>query len=132
MYQDTLNNPPESCGCVTAAAIAFMGHNTGCKEFLHMYERESFEIMLAILKKRKKVTFHEDTVVEPKRAKLEPIVVTDDHDATDEIPKVKELPIAQEIQPNLSQSPTNKLSVLADTTIATSDHTHQLPSKFPI
>ena len=51
-----------------------MGHNTGCIEFLHQHERESYEILLAILKKRKKVTFHEDTVVEPKGAKLDPIV----------------------------------------------------------
>ena len=28
MYQSTFNNPPESCGCGTAAEIAYMGHNT--------------------------------------------------------------------------------------------------------
>ena len=35
MYQNTTNNPPEICGCGTAAEIAYMGHNTGCVEFLH-------------------------------------------------------------------------------------------------
>ena len=39
MYKNTLNNPPESCGCGTAAEIAYMGHNTGCIEFLHIHER---------------------------------------------------------------------------------------------
>ena len=66
MYQNTLNNPPESCGCGTAAEISYMGHNTGFVEFLHMHERGSYEVLLAILKKRKKVTFHNDTFIEPK------------------------------------------------------------------
>ena len=37
-----------------------------------MYEREYYEALLAVLKKRKKkkVTFQDDTIVEPKRAKL--------------------------------------------------------------
>ena len=69
-YQKTLNNPPESCGCGTAAEIAYMGHNTGCIEFLHLHERESYETLLAILKKRKKVKFHDDTVVEPKSSQV--------------------------------------------------------------
>ena len=43
-----------------------MGHNTGHTDFLHLHETESFEVLLAILNKRKKVTFHEDIVVEKK------------------------------------------------------------------
>ena len=106
IYQSTLKNPPESCGCGTAAEIAYMGHNTGCIEFLHMHERESYEVLLSILKKRKKVTFHADMVVEPKRAKLNSTVeTTNKDDATDEIPNVKEVPRAKEIHPNLSLSP---------------------------
>ena len=124
MYQNTLNNPPENCAYGTAAEIAYMGHNTGGIEFLHLHERESYEVMLAILKKRKKVTFHDDTVVEPKRAKLDSTMeTTNKNDTTDEIPKVKEVPRAKEIQPNLSQATTDALSVLDDTAIATSDHT---------
>ena len=103
MYQNTLNNPPESCGCGTAAEIAYMGHNTGSVEFLHMHERESYEVLLAILKKRKKMTFHDDTVVKPKRAKLESTVETaSKYDATNEMPKVKKVPRTKEFQPNLS------------------------------
>ena len=53
MYQNTTNNPPENCGCGTAAAIAYMGHNTGCVEFQHIHERESYEVLLAILRKKR-------------------------------------------------------------------------------
>ena len=90
-------------------------------------KEESFEVLLAILKKRKKVTFYEDTIVEPKRAKLDPVVESGDGDSTT-VPKVKEVPRAKEIQPSLSHKPTNSLSVLADTAIATSNHT---PSNDP-
>ena len=100
-----------------------MGHNTGCIEFLHMHERESFEVLLAIFKKRKKVTLYEDTVMEPKRAKLDPTVKTgSENNETEEIPKVKEVPGRKELQPNLSHEPTDSFTVLADTGIATSDH----------
>ena len=112
-----------------------MGHNTGCIEFLHLHERESYEVLLAILEK--KLTFQDSTVVEPKRAKLDTAVqTTNKDDATDEIPKVKEVPRAKEIQPNLSQATTDTLSVLADRVIAISDHTppnnppHSLPDLF--
>ena len=33
IYQNTIHNPPEHCGCGTAAEIAYMDHNTGCFEF---------------------------------------------------------------------------------------------------
>ena len=33
IYQNTIHNTPEHCGCGTAAEIAYMGHNTGCFEF---------------------------------------------------------------------------------------------------
>ena len=61
MYKNTKNIPPENCGCETAAAISYMGHHTGCVEFQHIHERESYEVMLAILKERKKVTFADDS-----------------------------------------------------------------------
>ena len=86
MYQSTLKNPPENCGCRTAAEIAYMGHNTGCIEFLHIYERESYEVLLAILKKRKKVIFHDDTMVELTSGKLDPtLTTTDKDDATNDV-----------------------------------------------
>ena len=47
----------EECGCGTAAEIAYMGHHTGCDEFQYIHERESYEVLLAMLKKKKRVSF---------------------------------------------------------------------------
>ena len=47
----------EDCGCGTAAEIAYMGHHTGCDEFQYIHERESYEVLLAMLKKKKRVSF---------------------------------------------------------------------------
>ena len=47
----------EYCGCGSAAEIAYMGHHTGCNEFQYVHERESYEVLLAMLKKKKKVSF---------------------------------------------------------------------------
>ena len=66
IYQNTVHNPPEQCGCGTAAEIAYMGHHTGCVEFQYIHERESYEVLFAILKKRKKVTFSEHTNIQSK------------------------------------------------------------------
>ena len=80
------------------------------------------------------MTFHDDTVVAPKRFKLDPIVeAASKNDATDEIPKVKKVPRAKEIQPILSQETTDALSVLADTAIATFNNTllNNPPNSFP-
>ena len=92
------------------------------------------KFLLAVLKKRKKVTFHDDTIVEPKRAKLDSNVETSGKDdATNEIPKVKKVPGSKEIQSNLSQATTNTLSVLANIAITTSNHTlpNHPPKFFP-
>ena len=56
IYKDTIHNPPENCGCGTAAEIAYMGHNTACFKFQYIHERESYEVLLAILQKSEKVT----------------------------------------------------------------------------
>ena len=121
MYQSTLNNSPESCVCRPAAAIAYMGHNTGCIEFLHIYERQSYEVLLAVLKKRKKVIFLDDVLIETKKARLASTMITEDRDdVKDEIPEVQKVPRAKETQPNLSQIPADALSVLADTALSTS------------
>ena len=40
IYKDTIHNPPENCGCGTAAEIAYMGHNTACFQFKYIHERE--------------------------------------------------------------------------------------------
>ena len=124
MYQNTLSNPPESCGCGTAAAIAYMGHSTGCIEFLHMHERKSFEVLLAILKKRKKMTFSRCSNNQSKRPRLHsPKLNEEAKNDTEEVPEVQKVPTAKEVQPNLSQEPTGSLSVLADVDLPTLDTT---------
>ena len=56
MYQNTQNGQQESCGCGTAAEIAYLGHKSTCEEFQWIHERSSYEMLLGNLKKRKKVT----------------------------------------------------------------------------
>ena len=60
LYMSSMNSshqPTEHCGCGTAAETAYMGHHTGCNEFQYVHERESYEVLLAMLKKKKKVSF---------------------------------------------------------------------------
>ena len=78
IYQNTKNNPPEICGCGTAAEIAYMGHKTTCEEFQWIHERSSYEILLAVLKKRKKVSFEHNSQ-QTKRPRLQS---TSENDAT--------------------------------------------------
>ena len=52
MYQNTQNGQ-ELCGCGTAAVIACLGHKSTCEEFQWIHERSSYEMLLAILKKKK-------------------------------------------------------------------------------
>ena len=59
-HQNSKNVQQESCGCGTAAEIAYMGHKSTCVEFQWIYERSSYEMLLAVLKKRKKVTLFEN------------------------------------------------------------------------
>ena len=67
----TQNVQQESCGCGTAAEIAYMGHKSTCVEFQWIYERSSYEMLLAILKKRKKVTLFENFQQQHKRPRLQ-------------------------------------------------------------
>ena len=60
LYMKSMNSShhqTEYCGCGSAAEIAYMGHHTGCSEFQYVHERESYEVLLAMLKKKKKVSF---------------------------------------------------------------------------
>ena len=59
-HQNTQNVQQESCGCGTAAEIAYLGHKSTCVEFQWIHERSSYEMLLAVLKKRKKVTLFEN------------------------------------------------------------------------
>ena len=53
LYKNTRLSGPELCECGTAAEIAYMGHLTTCAEFQWIHERESYEVLLAILKEEK-------------------------------------------------------------------------------
>ena len=55
IYMETQNNLPDECGCGTLASIFYMGHSTSCDDFKHVHERESHEVLLAILNKKKKL-----------------------------------------------------------------------------
>ena len=70
MYQNTQNGQQELCGCGTAAEIAYLGHKSTCEEFQWIHERSSYEMLLAILKKRKKVTLFEN-IKQNKRSRLQ-------------------------------------------------------------
>ena len=78
--QKMYNMYQKKCGCGTAAAIAYMGHNTGCVEFQHIHERESYEVLLAILKKRKKVTCTDIPDRETKRPRLDSTLENEERD----------------------------------------------------
>ena len=70
-HQYTQNGQQESCGCGTAAEIAYMGHKSTCVEFPWIHERSSYEMLLAVLKKRKKVTLFENIQQQHKRPRLQ-------------------------------------------------------------
>ena len=70
-YQNSQNVQQESCGCGTAAEIAYMSHKSTCVEFQWIYERSSYEMLLAVLKKRKKVTLFENIQQQHKRPRLQ-------------------------------------------------------------
>ena len=71
MYQNTQNGQQESCGCGTAAEIAYLGHKSTCEEFQWIHERSSYEMLLASLQKRKKVTLFDNIQQQHKRPRLQ-------------------------------------------------------------
>ena len=104
IYQNTIHNPPEHCGCGTAAEIAYMGHTTGCFKFKYIHERESYEVLLAILKKRKKVSFAGGPANKIKRPRLQsPNLDAEARDDSEEIPVVQKTPRAKEVPYKMSQ-----------------------------
>ena len=70
-HQNSQNVQQESCGCGTAAEIAYMGHKSTCEEFQWIHERNSYEILLASLQKRKKVTLFDNIQQQHKRPRLQ-------------------------------------------------------------
>ena len=70
IYMETLNNLPDECGCGTQASVYYMGHSTSCDDFKHVHERESHEVLLAILNKKKKLSF--DAEFDPRHQNYKP------------------------------------------------------------
>ena len=89
----------EHCGCGSAAEIAYMGHHTGCNEFQYVHERESYEVLLAMLKKKKKVSFPGCPFNKNKRPMLHsPQYEAPKNDDTDENPMKMKTPKAKLFQ----------------------------------
>ena len=68
IYMET-QNLSDKCGCGTLASIFYMGHNTSCDDFKHVHERESHEVLLAILNKEEKLSF--DAEFDPRHQNYE-------------------------------------------------------------
>ena len=103
----------ELCGCGTAAEIAYMGHESICEEFQWMNKRSSYEMLLAVLKKRKKVTQCENFQQQHKRPRLQ----SPSGDGTNEDSSNPNQADVNMDNPNTSTNPTtatNPLAVLAE------------------
>ena len=91
LYMRSMNSSHhqnEYCGCGSAAEITYMGHHTGCSEFQYVHGRESYEVLLAMLKKKKKVSFPGCPFNKNKRPRLHsPNYEVPKDDDTDENPR---------------------------------------------
>ena len=110
MYQNTQNGQQELCGCSTAAEIAYLRHKSTCEEFQWIHERGSYEMLLAILKKRKKVILFENIQQQNKRPRLQS---TSDSSNKKEI--IKDVKIETNMDnPSTSNTAPSSLAVLAE------------------
>ena len=108
---ETLNNLPDECGCGTQASIAYMGHSTSCVDFKHIHERESHEVLLAILKKKKKLSFGVETEFNPRQQNYE-IQIDADVDLAD-TDQVVPIPWVKEATSELDNSSPQAMSMVA-------------------
>ena len=109
-HQNTQNGQKESCGHGTATEIAYMGHKSTCVEFQWIYERSSYEMLLAVLKKRKKVTLFENIPQQHKKPRLQsPSGLGTNEDIT----QVTKTDVNMD-NPNTLTTATNSLAVLAE------------------
>ena len=112
-HQNSQHVQQESCGCGTAAEIAYMGHKSTCVEFQWIYERSSYEMLLAVLKKRKKVTLFENFQQQHKKPRLQS---PSGHGTNEDITNTTKTDVNMD-NPNTSTTPTtatNSLAVLAE------------------
>ena len=81
-----------------------MGHHTRCIEFQYIHERESYEVLLAMLQEKKKVSFPGCPFNKNKRPRLQsPKLDAVPKDDTEEVPVVKKTPRAKVVPPKMSQ-----------------------------
>ena len=110
MYQNTQNGQQELCGCGTAAELAYLGHKPTCEEFQWIHERGFYKVLLAILKKRKKVTLFENIQQQNKRPRLQS---TSDSSNKKEIIKDVKIETIMD-NPSTSNTALSSLAVLAE------------------
>ena len=126
-HQNSQNMQQESCGCGTVAEIAYMGHKSICEEFQWIYERSSYEMLLAVLKKRKKAVLYENFQQQHKRPRLQsPSGNGTNEDITN--PDKTDVNMAN---PGTSTTPTattNPLAVLAE---VAQSHSHSSQNSLP-
>ena len=122
MYYQNTQNGQESCGCGTAAEIAYMGHKSTCVEFQWINERSSYEMLLAVLKKRKKVTLFENFQQQHKRPRLQS---TSSFGTNEDITKDSKTDVNMDNLSTLTTA-TNSLAVLAEVA-----HSHSSQSSLP-
>ena len=90
-----------------------MGHKSTCVEFQWIYERSSYEMLLAVLKKRKKVTLFENFQQQHKRLRLQS---PSGHGTNEDITNTTKTDVNMD-NPRTSTTPTtatNSLAVLAE------------------
>ena len=121
MYQNAQNGQQELCGCGTAAKIAYLDHKSTCEEFQWIHERSSYEILLAILKKRKKVNFFEN-IQQNKRPRLQS---TSDSSNKEEITK------DTKIETNMDNSSTSNTAPSSLAVLAEVAQSHSSQSSLP-
>ena len=109
IYMETLNNLPDECGCGTQASIAYMGHSTSCDDFKHIHERESHEVLLAILNKKKKLSF--DAEFDPGHQNYE--VQIDADAVVADTGQVVPIPGEKKATPKLNNSSPQVMSMVA-------------------
>ena len=119
-HQNTQNGQQKLCGCGTAAEIAYLGHKSTCEEFQWIHERSSYEMLLAVLKKRKKVTLFENFQQQHKRPRLQS---PSDLGTKEEITKDAKTDVHMD-NPSTPTTALNTLAVLAEVAHA---HSSQFP-----
>ena len=112
IYMETLNNLPDECGCGTQASVYYMGHSTSCDDFKHVHERESHEVLLAILNRKKKLSF--DAEFDPRHPNYESQVAVEAElaDLAD-FEQVVPIPDTKETTPGQNNSSPQAMSMVA-------------------